>query len=129
MMKVATYLYFRHNAEEVIETYKEIFDADVVSKYYYDDDMTQNQELIGKIFHAELEIGDLNLYVSDSGISPSFAPIKFVVEIPDEDKAYTLFEKLAKHGRKISEFKKMPFGPTIAHAEDKFGIRWDVVIC
>ena len=128
-MKVATYLYFRHNAEEVIETYKVIFDAVVVSKYCYDDDMTQDQQLIGKIFHAELKIGDLNLYVSDSGISPSFASIKFVVEIREEDKAHTLFEKLAEHGKRISEFKKMPYGPTIAHAEDKFGIRWDVVIC
>jgi uncharacterized glyoxalase superfamily protein PhnB len=62
-MKVATYLYFRHNAEEVVETNKDIFDAEVVSVYSYEDGMTQDPELIGKIFHAELKIGDLNLYI------------------------------------------------------------------
>lgn len=128
-MKVATYLEFENNAEEVIETYQEIFDAEVVNKYYYDGDMTQEQGLIGKIFHAELTIGDLNLYICDSGKSSSFASIKFVVEIHEETEARKLFGKLAQNGRVISEFKKMPYGPTIAHVEDKFRIRWDVVIC
>ena len=128
-MKVATYLEFENNAEEVIETYQEIFDAEVVNKYYYDGDMTQEQGLIGKIFHAELTIGDLNLYICDSGKSSSFASIKFVVEINEETEARKLFGKLAQNGRVISEFKKMPYGPTIAHVEDKFRIRWDVVIC
>ena len=129
MMKVSTYLDFKHNAEEVIETYEEIFEAEVVCKYYYDEDMTQDQELIGKIFHAELKIGDLNLYVSDSGTSPSFASIKFVIEIHEENEARKLFGNLAQNGKIISEFKKMPFGPTIAKLEDEFGIKWDVVIC
>ena len=128
-MKVATYLEFENNAEEVIETYQEIFDAEVVNKYYYDGDMTQEQGLIGKIFHAELTIGDLNLYICDSGKSSSFASIKFVVEIHEETEARKLFRKLAQNGGVISEFKKMPYGPTIAHVEDKFSIRWDVVIC
>jgi uncharacterized glyoxalase superfamily protein PhnB len=128
-MKVATYLEFENNAEEVIETYQEIFDAEVVNKYYYDGDMTQEQGFIGKIFHAELTIGDLNLYICDSGKSSSFASIKFVVEIHEETEARKLFGKLAQNGRVISEFKKMPYGPTIAHVEDKFSIRWDVVIC
>ena len=128
-MKVATYLEFENNAEEVIETYQEIFDAEVVNKYYYDGDMTQEQGFIGKIFHAELTIGDLNLYICDSGKSSSFASIKFVVEINEETEARKLFGKLAQNGRVISEFKNMPYGPTIAHVEDKFRIRWDVVIC
>lgn len=128
-MKAATYLYFKQNAEEVIKTYKEIFDAVVVCSYYYDDGMTQDPELVGKIFHAELKIGDLNLYISDSGKSPAFASIKFVVELSEEDNARKIFGKLAQNGKIISDFKKMPFGPTIAHLEDKFGINWDVVIC
>lgn len=128
-MKAATYLDFNRNAKDAIETYKTIFGAEVVCEYFYDESMDQDQDLLGRIFHAELKIGDLNLYVSDSGKEPSFSSVKFVVEIRDEVEARTRLEKLVQNGKLISGFEKMPFGPTIAHAEDKFGIRWDVVIC
>jgi uncharacterized glyoxalase superfamily protein PhnB len=95
----------------------------------YEDGMTQDRELLGKIFHAELKIGDLNLYLSDSGKEPGFPSMKFVVEIPDGDKALRCFEKLVENGKKISDFEKMPYGPRIARAQDTFGVRWDIVIC
>jgi uncharacterized glyoxalase superfamily protein PhnB len=128
-MKVATYLEFKHNAKEVIETYKALFDAEVICEYFYSEDMTQDRELVGKVFHAELKIGDLNLYISDSGISPEFSSMKFVIEISEENEAREYFERIVQSGKSISGFKKMPIGPTIAQAEDKFGIQWEVVIC
>jgi len=128
-MKAATYLEFKHNAREVIQTYESIFEAEIVCQYDFTADMTQNQELVGKIFHAELKIGDLNLYLSDSGVAPDFSSIKFVVEFRDEEGAHQCFEKLVQHGKAIRDFEKMPFGPTIAQAKDKFGIKWEVVIC
>ena len=128
-MKVATYLHFKHNAEEAIETYKTIFGAEVVCEYLYDEGLTKNQELLGKIFHAELKIGDLNLYVSDSEQDRSLSSMHFVVEIAEEDEARKCLEKFAQNGKVIHDFKKMPYGPTIAHAEDKFGIKWEIVIC
>lgn len=128
-MKVATYLYFKYNAKEAIETYKNIFDATVVREHVFSEGMTENPELIGKIFHAELKVGDLNLYISDSGEEPSFSSLKFVVEIKDEASAQKCFKALAKNGKIISEFTKMPYGPTVGEIEDKFGVRWDIVIC
>ena len=95
-MKAATYLDFNHNAKDAIETYKTIFGAEVVCEYYYDESTTQDQDLLGRIFHAELKIGDLNLYVSDSGKEPSFSSVKFVVEIRDEVEARTGLENLFK---------------------------------
>ena len=128
-MKAAAYLYFENNAKEAIETYKAIFSAEVVCEFVYNEEMTQNQGLLGKIFHAELKIGDMNLYISDSDEEPSFSSIKFVVEIRGEDKARKCFERIVQDGNVISDFKKMPFGPTIANAEDQFGVKWDIVIC
>jgi len=64
-MKVATYLYFNLKAKEVIETYKYIFDAEVVREHIDTEEMTGNQAPLGKIFHAELKIGYMNLYLSD----------------------------------------------------------------
>lgn len=128
-IKVAAYLYFEYNAKEAIETYKSIFNAEVIREHQFAKGMTKNEKLIGKIFHAELKISDLNLYISDSGEEPSFSSMKFVVEISDEKDARKCFEMLAKEGKVISEFKKMPYGPTIAEVEDKFGVKWDIVIC
>ncbi len=128
-MKVAAYLSFKDNAKEAIETYKSVFNASVVCEYLYNEGMTQNRELVGKIFHAELKVGDLNLYICDSGEEPSFSSVKFVVEISEEAEARKCFEDIARNGKVISDFKKMPFGPTIAQVEDKFGVKWDIVIC
>ena len=91
--------------------------------------MTQYPQLLGKIFHAELKIGDLNLYISNEEQQPSFDSIKFVAEIFLEGQAHFCFEKIVKNGKLISGFTKMPYGPTIAEADDQFGIRWNVVIC
>ena len=128
-MKVAAYLEFNDNADEVIETYTDIFGAEVVRVHYFTEQMTKNPKLLGKIFHAELKLGDLNHYLSDSGKEPSFSSMKFVVEISEEVTARQCFERLAREGRMINEFQKMPFGPMIAQIEDKFGIMWEIVIC
>ena len=128
-MKVATYLEFKDNAKEVIETYKAIFNAEVTLAYVYDADMTDDPTLIGKIFHAELKIGDLNLYICDSGTESAFPSTKLVVEIHDEAEAQEIFDNLAKDGEIIREFTKMSFGPTIADVKDKFGLKWNIVIC
>lgn len=128
-MKAATYLEFKHNAKEAIDTYKEIFAAQVMFEVLYDEKMTQDPAMVGKVYHAEMIIGDLNLYVSDSGVEPSFTSMRFVVEIQDEAKAHQVYEQLAQGGKIISDFVKIPIGPTIAHVVDKFGIHWNVVTC
>ncbi len=128
-MKAATYLEFKDNAKEAIETYQAIFGAEVVCEYFYDENMTQDQGLLGKVFHAELKIGDLNLYLADVGTAPSFPSMKFVVEIRDESEARACFERLVANGKALHDFEKMPYGPVIAQAKDPFGIRWEVVIC
>ena len=128
-MKAASYLHFKDNAREVIKTYQAIFDAEVICEYHYDEDMTQDPTLIGQVFHAEMKIGDLNFYLADSGVAPVFESVKFVVETGDEIQAHRYFEKLTQEGKVIYDFTKMPFGPTIAEVEDRFGVKWDVVIC
>jgi PhnB protein len=129
IMKAATYLYFKDNSKEAIELYKSIFNAEVVCEYLFEDGMTQDQELLGKMFHAEIKIGDQNLYFSDTGKEALFDSMKFVVEYREEDEAKRCLEKIVLNGKLISDFKKMPVGPTIAHAIDKFGIHWNIVIC
>jgi len=128
-MKAAAYLNFKHNAKDAIAAYKEIFNADVICEYYYDENLTHDHDLVGKVYHAEMKLGDLNLYLSDVGTDPSFDSLKFVIEFSEESKAHECFEKLAQGGEVLSDFQKLPIGPTIAQVMDKFGVIWDVVIC
>jgi PhnB protein len=128
-MKVAAYLHFKDKAQEAIEIYQSIFEAKVINQYKYKEGMTENPTLIGKIFHAELIIGDLNLYLCDTDQTASFESLKFVMEISDEVHAHALFSKLSTHGKIIQDFTKMPYGPTIGEVEDKFGVKWNIVIC
>lgn len=128
-MKTATYLLFNNDAKQAVETYKTVFGAEVVRQHLFEEGMTENPALLGKVFHAELKIGDLNLYLCDTDQEPSFESIKFVVEISDESVAREQLSQIAKHGKIIQDFKKMPYGPTIAQAQDQFGIKWELVIC
>jgi PhnB protein len=128
-MKAAAYLHFKDNARDVIETYKAIFGAEVMLNYTYDEEMTDDPALLGKVFHAELKIGDLNLYLADSSETPDFSSIKLVAEISDEAQAHRVFDQLAQGGEIIRDFETMSFGPTIADVRDKFGVKWNIVIC
>ncbi len=128
-MKAATYIHFKHNAKEAIHAYKAVFGAEVVSEYVYDNNMTQDQELLGKVFHAELRLGDLNLYLADSGADPAFPSTEFVVEFREKERAHKCFADLVQIGTVLSDFESMPYGPTIARAKDQFGIVWNIVIC
>jgi PhnB protein len=128
-MKAAVYLHAKLNAQEMIDAYKAIFPADVMMNSPYEKCMTQNTALIGKVFHAELKIGDLNLYLADTGKDPDFSSIDLIAEINDEVKAHRIFDQLSEGGEVVSSFTKMPFGPTIGLVKDKFGIKWDIVIC
>ncbi len=52
-----------------------------------------------------------------------------VVEIQDESEVQLIIDRLAEGGKVIRRFTKMSFGPTIADVKDKFGIKWNIVIC
>ncbi len=128
-MKASAYLHFKDNAKEAIEMFKSIFKADVISEIKYEEGITDNPSLFGKIFHAELKIGDLNLYLCDTDNDETYHSIKFVIEMSDQNLAHAQFSKLTKHGKILQDFTKMPFGPIIGEVEDMFGITWNIVIC
>lgn len=128
-MKAAAYLHFNLNAQDVIETYQSIFGAEVALNTRYEPGLTKNPALLGKVFHAELVLGDLNLYLADTGEEPDFSSINLVAEIGDAAQAHRVFDRLAEGGEVLSPFEKMAFGPTIATVRDRFGVRWNIVIC
>ena len=128
-MKIALYLYFNGNCAEAMEYYKEVFDGKEELKFLYSKDMTDDQSLIGKVFHAELDLGGFYLYMSDV-IDKDLEnrPYKLVFETFDASEAKSVFKKLSLEGRIISEIAQMSFGPKIGALVDKYGTTWNVVI-
>ena len=127
-MKAAVYLSFNLNAQDVIDAYTAIFGAKVELLYPYEEGMTDDPALFGKVFHSELKIGDLNLYLADSGKEPVFSSIGLVAEISDAAEAHRVFDQLAEGGEILSPFEQLPVGPMIALVRDRFGVKWNIVI-
>ncbi len=128
-MKIALYLYFNGNCEDAMEYYKEVFDGKEELKYLYSKDMTNDQKLIGKVFHAELDLGGFYLYMADVlDQDLQDRQYKLVFETFDASEADSVFAKLSFDGKIISEITQMTFGPKIGALVDKYGTTWNVVI-
>lgn len=127
-MKFALYMHMNGRAEEIMETYISIFGGKELMRTVYTEEMTDNPELIGKIFHAEIKIGDFLLYVTDSKGKVENL-YNLVYEVESLENAKDILHKLAEGGELQREMTKMPYGPTIGSVKDKFGIEWDVVAC
>ena len=128
-MKVAAYLHLKYEAKELIKIYQKVLSAEVKRIYPYEEGVADNPSLLGKVFHAELVVGDLNLYVADTGIEPNFSSTKFVIEINDNEHAEANLTGLSDDGLLVNDLKKLSYGSTIGTVRDRFGITWDVVVC
>lgn len=127
-MRIALYLHLDGRAEELIDTYKRIFGAELLLRINYDENTTHMEELLGKIFHAELRMGNFHLYITDSKPKVDDKPFNLIYETASTEEAQDIFSKLSEDGEIIQEIKKMPYGPKIGFLIDKFGFEWDIVI-
>ena len=129
-MKLAMYIKFNNNAEDAFKFYKEVFDAEEICFYKYSKEMTNDENKIGTVFHAEMCIKDsLYLYMSDALVDYNTDGYKIVLEVHTLDEANGYFDQLKVNGSVISEMKKMPYGPTIGELKDQFGTIWNIVAC
>lgn len=127
-MRIALYLHMDGRAEELIQTYKRIFGAEEILKMLYDAETTKVEAMIGKVFHAELKMGDFYLYMTDTPPKHPERSFNLVYETADAVHAEDVFKKLSEDGEIIQEIKKMPYGPKIGFVTDTFGIEWDIVV-
>lgn len=128
-MKIALYTYFKGNCNEAFEFYKEVFNGKEELKYIYTNEMTDDLKMVGKIFHAELKIDDFYMYMSDD-LENDYdkRSYKLVYEVIDLEKGEEIFNKLSVGGKVESAITQMSYGPKIGALEDKFGIKWNIVV-
>ena len=130
-MKIATYLHIKGDCNKAFERYKKLFKGQEICKYTYNEHMTKDENMYGKVFHAELKIDNYFIYMSDSNESYEYInqPYKIVVEFDCLQETERVFNELKINGIVNSEITKMPFGPHIGNVTDEFGTTWDLVFC
>jgi PhnB protein len=129
-VKLHPYLFFNGNAREAMEFYKGVFGGDLHITNF--DDMPSPEmpdDLKGKVMHAALTGGDVELFSSDSGqASENAAKIELSLSGDDEEKLTSFFNKLSEGGKIKSALKKEAWGDTFGQFTDKYNIDWMVNI-
>ncbi len=128
-MKLATYIQFDGNCEQAYRRYAEIFSAKKLLLWRIDDKNCPNEKLLGKVMHAELQIGAFYLYMCDldKPLDPFSQNLHLTFEADSLSQAQEIFD-----GLKINGIVKRPFGETswgslMGHVFDEFGIEWDII--
>lgn len=130
-MKIATYVELPGTTAEAIAFYQNLFNATLIRKELFADYMTSEPSLIGKVFHAELELNGFYLYFSDSLAARDFTnqAYKITMECDSLEQANSYFNALKLEGTVNEEFKQMPWGMYHGIVRDRFGLTWDIVFC
>ncbi|WP_105614799.1 VOC family protein [Vallitalea okinawensis] len=130
-MKIATYLRMKGRCNEALDLYKDIFNGEELFRYVHDENTTENESMIGKIFHAEMKIQDFYIYMSDTqeDLDYNKQAYNITVEVDTLEEAHRIFDRLKEGGRVHTPITKMAYGPYIGNLFDKFGINWDIVYC
>lgn len=130
-MKVIPYLFFNGQCEEAFKFYEKVLGAKIEAMLPYKDmpgDMQHPPELLNKIMHARMSIGDQIVMASDSPADrfnkPQGFDLNLSVEKPEEaDRIFKALSEGAQIAMPIAEtFWAQRFGVLV----DKFGTPWMV---
>ena len=130
-MKVIPYLFFNGQCEEAFKFYEKVLGAKIEAMLPYKDmpgDMQHPPELLNKIMHARMSIGDQVVMASDSPADrfnkPQGFDLNLSVEKPEEaDRIFKALSEGAQITMPIAEtFWAQRFGVLV----DKFGTPWMV---
>ncbi len=128
-MKIVPYLYFNGTCEEAFNFYQSILGGELSEIMRYKDQSSQElpSELGERILHAELTVGDILLYFSDTPDSELYHPgdnIQLNLNFDSEEEINKVF-KAFENGANVT----MPLQDTFWNAVygtliDKFGVSW-----
>ena len=127
-MKIIPYLYFNGNAEEALNTYKDIFNGEIPVLQRYSDGpagMPVPDNYDDKVMHGRLVFGDVMIYVSDFDRVTGNSPHALSVEFDDVETLEHTYAKMLDHAEPVFKLQDTFWGAKYAKVTDKFGINWD----
>ncbi len=132
-MQVQSYLFFDGKCEQALEFYKKAVGAKVSMLMRWKDSPEQSHTTpanADKIMHAQVQIGDTSVLVSDGGNAgqPNFQGFALAVSVNSEAEADRTFNALAEGGKVTMALGKTFFSPRFGMLADKFGVHWMILV-
>ena len=126
------YLTLGGRAEEAIEFYKNVFDAEIEMVMYFDqspDPLPEGMLPEGfekKVMHASFLIGDQRVMLSDGSEerAVNHEGCSLSLTLDSEDDIRRIYSALAEGGKKKMPLDKTFWSPLFGMVQDKFGIHW-----
>ena len=124
------YLFFAGNCRAAMEFYKGVFGGTLSVQTYDEVPGEKSEAMKGKVIHASLMNGEVDLMASDSPDSDRLGTGKISLSVSgtDERKLRTIFDGLSAGGKVNSPLKKEFWGDIFGTLSDKFGVDWMVNI-
>jgi len=133
-MKIEPYLFFEGRADEAIEFYKTALGAKVNRVMRYKDCPDSSHpfppELLPKVMHASLRVGNMDLLLSDGHCKdqPKFIGFALTLNVPSDTDATKYFNALADGGKITMPLGKTFFSSNFGMLTDRFGVQWMVIV-
>jgi PhnB protein len=135
-MKLEPYLNFDGRCDEAIEFYKGALGAKVIRLVRFKESPEKPPmgqfppEIMDKVMHANLQVGDKNMLMSDGrcGGQMKFSGISLAISVPTEAEADRTFAGLSDGGKVTMPQAKTFFSPRFGMVTDRFGIGWMVIV-
>lgn len=132
-IRLEPYIFFKGNAKEAMEFYKDVFGGELVMQTLGEspkealEKMKIDESRYGEIMHARLKGFGFNLMASDSQkASPEAKKITLSINGSSADEAgmRQIFDKLAEGGNVLQPLEKMFWGDIFGSLTDKYGVEW-----
>ena len=135
-MHVQPYLFFEGRCEEALDFYARTLGAEVRMMMRFKDSPDPCPEGAippgseDKVMHAEVQVGDSVLFVSDGGCSGTSGTQGFALTltVKDEAEADRVYAALGDGGRVVMPIGKTFFSPRFGMVADRFGMTWMVIV-
>lgn len=129
-LNIEPYLFFKGNAKEAMEFYKNVFGGELTMSRLGDspkevlEQMKIAESRHDEIMHASLK-GPVNLMGSDSQMaSDHSAKVELSINGSDETQMRQIFDKLSEGGKVRMPLQKQFWGDIFGTVTDKFGVDW-----
>jgi PhnB protein len=132
-MPVLPYVFFDGRCEEALEFYKNAIGAEPKMLMRFKEAPDQSRISPGsqdKIMHAQVQIGDATVLMSDGRCQgkPNFQGFALTIFAKNEAEADKTFMALSDGGQVTMPMAKTFFAPRFGMCADKFGVGWMVLV-
>ena len=132
-MNLQPYLFFDGKCEEALDFYKKAVGAEPKMLMRFNQAPDQSMISPGsenKVMHAQVEIGDTTVLMSDGRCTgnTNFKGFALTIAVKNESEADKTFNALAAGGQVTMPMAKTFFSPRFGMLNDKFGVGWMVLV-